>query len=335
VRRYQYRCGCGYQGYGYGDASLDESGYFPETLRRLRDAGLRVSYREAVDWLGQWGVEVSKSQLQRLCRRLDTTQQAIESQILAVKSSQVLAGREEERGRRWCIEVDGCLVATKVESGMEWREVKTAVLYPMRCPTQRHYVSALASAQDFAPWVHGLLRQAGVRQADRLIGISDGAVWIAELFGDLGVKRHILDVYHASTYLETLMLGLGWSDQQRLQQRQALLRGEINLQRWLNLNVRDQPLDQASQKALLFLQKQATLNHTNYPRFRREGLEVIGSGQVEGANRHVIQGRLKLTGARWSESGAKAKAFARSQFFTLSPLSSFRTVRLAAFPSAA
>lgn len=88
----------------------------------MHDAGLRASYREAADWLEQWGLKVSKSQLQRL----DSTQQAMDSQILTLKSSQGLAGREEERGRRWCIEVDGCLVATRVET-----EVKTAVLYPM------------------------------------------------------------------------------------------------------------------------------------------------------------------------------------------------------------
>ena len=56
-------------------------------------------------------------------------------------------------------------------------------------------------------------------------GISDGAVWIADLLGDLGVKRHILDVYHASTYFQTLMAGLGYPEQQRLEQRKALLRG--------------------------------------------------------------------------------------------------------------
>jgi hypothetical protein len=309
----------------------------------MQDAAVRVSYREAVDWLEQWGVSVSKSQLQRLSTALETSQQDLGSQHLKTQSSLTLVGTEVERGKRWCIEVDGCLVATKVESGVEWREVKNVVLYPMRCPSQRHYVSALASAQDFASLVHGLLRQAGVRQADSLIGISDGAAWIAELFGDLAVKRHILDVYHASTYFETLMVGLGFSDQQRLEQRRALLRGEVNLQQWLNLNLNihgpddsdsAHSLNEASQKALNFLQKQALLNHTNYPKFKREGLEVIGSGQIEGANKHIIQGRLKIAGAHWAVSGANAKAFARSQFFTLSPTSRFDTVRHAAFPAA-
>jgi hypothetical protein len=76
------------------------------------------------------------------------------------------------------------------------------------------------------------------------------------------------------------------------------------------------------------------LNHTNYPQFRREGLEVIASGQIEGANKHVIQERLKIVRARWSVSGAHAKAFGRSQLFSLHPLVPFDTVRHVAFPAA-
>ncbi|PZA05668.1 hypothetical protein DNA98_17565, partial [Meiothermus sp. Pnk-1] len=56
-------------------------------------------------------------------------------------------------------------------------------------------------------------------------------------------------------------------------------------QRWLNLNLRDQPINPEAHQALRFLQKQAHLDHTDYPRFKREGIEVIGSGQIEGANK--------------------------------------------------
>lgn len=335
VQRYRYRCGCGHQGQGYRDESLDESGYLPECLRRIHGTTLRMSYREAEAWLGEWGVKVGKSSLQVLGIRLEQHEQGLSREGLTQLAQQPLKGREGERGRRWCVEVDGCLVATQVEGGIEWREVKSAVVYPMRCPSQRYYVSALTTATAFAPQVHGLLRHAGLRQSDTLIGLSDGAAWIAELFGELGVHRHILDVYHASTYLDTLMTGLGYSDAHRQEQRQALLRGEISIQRWLNLNLREQPINPEAHKALHFLQKQAHLDHTDYPRFKREGIEVIGSGQIEGANKHVIGQRLKITGAHWSESGASAKALVRSRFFSHSPVIPFHTVRHAAFPPAA
>ncbi len=60
--------------------------------------------------------------------------------------------------------------------------------------------------------MHGLLRFAGLTEQGVLIGLADGAVWIADLFVDLGVHRHVLDVFHASQYLETVMIALAWSD---------------------------------------------------------------------------------------------------------------------------
>jgi len=168
-------------------------------------------------------VKVGKGSLQVLGIRLEQHEQELSRERLTQRVQQPLREREGERGRRWCVEVDGCLVAAQVEGGIEWREVKSAVVYPMRCPSQRYYASALTTATAFAPRVHGLLRPAGVRPSDSLIGLSDGAAWIAELFGELGVHRHILDAYHASTYLDTLITGLGYSEAHRQEQRQAVL----------------------------------------------------------------------------------------------------------------
>jgi len=77
VQRYRYRCGCGHQGQGYRDESLDESGYLPECLRRIHGTTLRMSYREAEAWLGEWGVKVGKSSLQVLGIRLEQHEQGL------------------------------------------------------------------------------------------------------------------------------------------------------------------------------------------------------------------------------------------------------------------
>jgi len=322
----------------YGDQSLDESGWLPEALKRVHKACTRSSYRGAVAELRDWELEVSKSQLGRLGQTLDKSQQSLTQQYLHKASQQPLQERKKKHKRWWCIEVDGCFVPTAVEGGTDWKEVKSAVIYPMHCPSERHYVSGLCSKEEFAPLVHGLLRVAGVKQDDLLIGISDGAVWIAELMGDLGVWRHILDVYHVSSYMETLMVGLAWDQPLRDQTRATLLRGELDLQQWLNhlsptLNTKT--LDEPSRKALAYLQKQALLEHTAYPRFKAEGILVIGSGQIEAANKQLIAQRLDRSGCRWKEPGANAKALVRAQFFSTSPIIPFEQVRHNAFPIAA
>jgi len=103
------------------------------------------------------------------------------------------------------LETDGKFVPIRGDSGVEYREVKTAVLYKMHTSSERYYVSSLDDLQSFSNRVHGLLRHlglsgtyrarphAGVCQEDRLIGLSDGARWIAGLFGDLGVHVHVLE----------------------------------------------------------------------------------------------------------------------------------------------
>ena len=220
---------------------------------------------------------------------------------------------------------------------VRWREVKTAVLYPLHSPSERYRVCWLGSAEAFGARVRGLVRWAGLTQLDQLIGLSDGAAWISELMDDLGVRRHILDVFHASLYLERLMVGLGQDELARRATRLALMRGEVDIQLWLNVHTGGavkQGLNEDALKALSYLEKQAEREHTAYPRFRVEGL-CIGSGQVEGSNKAVLRARLCVSGARWSETGARSKAFARGENSSRRALCSFENVRRAAFPRTA
>jgi len=333
--RWRYRCeACGKSISLYEDESLDESGCLPEVLERVQETTTLLSYRQGEKFLERWGVKTSKSQLHALSQQLETTQHEAVKQHLESKAGQALP-RSKDKGKGYVIEVDGVLVPTLTQTGQcEWRELKAAVLYPMRNPYKRWYCSHLGAASEFAPLVHGLLRHVGLTQADELIGISDGALWIAELMGDLGVHRHILDVFHASSYLETLMLALGWDEALRLHTRRDLLRGNLDVQRWLNtLSPSEHTmLDDEAQKALRYLEKQAALDHTTYPKFKHEGIEVIGSGQIEGANKAVFSQRLKLSGARWLPNFANAKALARAEYYATQPIADFHQVRHLAFP---
>lgn len=333
--RCRYRCRhCQGSCSSWLDSSLDESGCLPEVLARAHEAATLLPYRQASRLLANWGLSLSKSQLGKLTSKLNTaSQQQGGEQLLALADKPLLA--RPLRAKRWIIECDGKFVPiwTK-EKHLEWREVKSCVLYPMKSPSERYYLSHLGNAESFSARVHGLLRHAGVTQHDQLIGVSDGALWIAELMGDLGVHRHILDVYHASTYFETLMLALGWQEPERELERRALLRGEIDVQKWLNKHVPSgAELNEEAQSALAYLSKQAMLDHTCYPKFKAEGIEVIGSGQIEGANKALIGGRLNVSGARWCEAGGRGMAFVRGEYFSYRPVTDFHTTRQQAFSS--
>lgn len=66
----------------------------------------------------------------------------------------------------------------------------------------------------------------------------------------------------------------------------------------------------------------------DYPTYRRLGL-LIGSGPIESAQRHVIQSRMKRSGQRWSEPGARRMARLRTAFKTSGPENFFRAIRWA------
>ena len=346
----RYKCQtCKTQYTTFQDPNLDESGCTPLVLERAQHLSLLLPYQITTRVLHEWGVNLSSSLLSKISQQLERTEQTLTEIRLQELARQPLL-KSLVPSRVWMIEIDGMFVLTHVPSESQaesltntepsavWREVKTAVLYRKDTPSDRYQISTLQGVQDFAPLVHGLLRFAGLSEQDMLIGLADGAVWIADLFADLGVHRHVLDVFHASQYLETVMLALGWSDERRLETRRDWLRGEVDGLLWLNWHVkpeRSARFDEAAQKALAYLNRQAFLGRLAYPAFKREGFEVIGSGQIEGANKSVLAARLRVSGAIWSEVGADAKAFARGLWASRRRVVEFEQVRLSAFPRAA
>ena len=348
--RTRYRCStCQSSQTLWHDSSLDSSDCSPLVLLRLEEFAVEVPYRKACQFLHSWGVEISKSKVATLSQTLERSVQELGEPRLETFATKRLirTGKrcvsQAERQITWMLEMDGTLVPTRVtdqQGGVrvEYREVKSAVLYEKNTPSERYQLSGVYTVEVFTVLVLGLLRFARVSQADRLVGLSDGAVWIANVLCAVDVNHHILDVFHASSYFETLMIGLGWSDAQRTTERAALLRGEIDVFAWLNWNVTNSQragLRNETLQAFSYLERQSTLLHTTYPRFKALGLEVIGSGAIEGANKSVIGSRLKVSGAQWVESGASAKSFVRAMNSSVQTLVSFDEARFNAFPRAA
>ena len=174
-----------------------------------------------------------------------------------------------------------------------------------------------------------------MQQRDTLIGLADGSAWIDHLFEDLGVTVRILDVYHATLYLDKVMLALGWDDEKRTAERCSWLRGDINANVWLNHYIPQDPevwltWSDEAQVALAYLDKR--LQQMNYFDFKELGYP-IGSGQIEGANKSVIGARMKRGGMRWSHEGINRMAILRSQQCSAKPFLDFHITRLLAFAS--
>jgi hypothetical protein len=305
-------------------------------LERVIDLSIRLPYRESQAALVIQGIELEVSHCERLTQRYGATLYEQVSQMFEELGEQPLS-LKQPLGEIQVIQADGVFVMEKdkpSKGSCEGREVKHILTYPLEKPKERQSI-ACSNPDHFQTFAHGLLRHAKVQQHDMLIGLADGSSWIDTLFEEFNVCVRILDVYHATLYLDKIMLALGWDDDKRLAQRCSWLRGDINARVWLNHFVPQNPevwlsWSQEAQNALAYLDKR--LDQMNYFDFRENGYP-IGSGQIEGANKSVIGARMKRGGMRWSHDGINRMALLRSQQCSANPFRNFHSTRLLAFAS--
>ena len=139
------------------------------------------------------------------------------------------------------------------------------------------------------------------------------AEWIArqtrEQFKESATQ--LIDFYHVSEYLAAASETLPECrrKQWRKLQQRRLLRGDApKVIKALRLHSEAEALAQEQapmRHALQYMEKRAGC--FDYPKAQKEGLP-IGSGLIEGGHRHVLQKRLKISGAWWLRQNAAAMA---------------------------
>ncbi len=335
---------------------LDSSGLSPKALLRVIDLATRLPFREAQQALEVQGISLSLSHLERLSQSYGGCFEAMCKERLVALAEAPL--KSQGKAKVVVVEADGTFVTERdkpVPGSIEGREVKQLLFYPNNSPSQRESYAAPVGVDDFTPLAHGLMRHAGVKQHDCLIGIADGASWLDTLFNSLGVHQRILDVYHAVEYLERVMVFWGWDEKSRLEERKRWYRGEVNGQARLKaltetlINAGKEHADPATwsseakcpvkrvQTNWSYLNTHAERGELEYAAFRAQGWP-IGSGQIEGANKSVINARMdrggKVPGAAgmfWSKPGIARMAALRSGQCSAHPLVGFHETRLQAF----
>lgn len=312
-------------------AGMDQSGLSPEVLKRCLDLTTRLPYREGYEALKTQGLEIGLSRCERLSQRYgEVVVERLERWVSDTRGLPETFDLPES----YVIELDGVMVIEQdkpVKGKCEGREVKQALIYPLGDSSRKEHIAQALTSDVFEAWTHALVRQVGVNRQDVLIGIGDGAAWIDRAFAELGVKQRILDVYHATDYLDTVMTALGYDQEQREAQRASWCRGDVDARVWLDCHLSDIDTSTWSQEALSalsYLDKR--LDQMAYWSFREKGYP-IGSGAVEGANKSVIGARMKRSGMRWSKHGVNRMAAMRSLQTTATPWLDFHQTRLRAF----
>lgn len=327
------------------DNRLDHSGWTPKALACLTDLVVRVPLEESAQIASNFGLRISSSELDRLHRsyaqRCRTSVQIALSLLgndTPTDRKRADTGRADaERTERvMVLQIDGVYVLGQPELGVcPGLELTSAVLYPQSSPSDRWMIADRCSAEDFLALLSGLLKRAGVTASDTLLGLGDGAAWIRNSFEHLQATP-ITDVYHATEYLDMVMAALGWDELTRQAHRRDWYRGEVNARDWLHQYLPEPDLwlswDETAKTALSYIDSR--LDSLAYASFKKRGFP-IGSGQVEGINKHVIGTCLKRSGMHWSEQGAASMASLRAQTCAKHPLIDFQQLSHAAYPAPA
>ena len=274
--------------------------------------GQSVVYDQASELFGEMmGVEISAPQVQRVCTHYGSAVDPLVNADCEAAIPRLEAGKN---GDKVYVMMDGSMVYTRDEG---WRELKLGRLFRQgqvvdiqanrRQIMDSVYVGHLGSVDGFFPKFERHL----VGYGNKVI-IGDGAKWIWNWADDnYPGALQILDFYHAKEKLVLFARHQYRDEAVRLawikEQADKLLDGRLEevLSNLRSCRARNEEAKLAKQKAIDYYIEHD--DRMQYKTYREQGL-MIGSGPIEAAHRSVIQQRLKLSGQKWSVSGAQAVA---------------------------
>lgn len=326
--------GCGATRYP-GDEALDVVGTSrsPGLRRMMARAGSRSTFKEASEDLAIYaGVEVSAKDTERVAESIG---EDVEAWVHEERSMLQARAELPEIGPKipiLYISFDGTGVpmvpaavqghkGKQSDGSARTREVKLGCVFtqtttdseghPVRDPHSTTFVGAIETAEEFGKRIYAEALRRGLKRAEKVVVLGDGAVWIRNLTQlHFPQATQILDLYHAREHLAQLSRLIYPDDEaRRLELRtyawKLLDRGEFDrlLQRLRTLQPEDPEARSLAEQELAYLE--SNRSRMQYKIYRDIGL-FVGSGVVEAGCKTVIGHRLKRSGMEWSVRGANS-----------------------------
>lgn len=283
-------------------AQVRSRGYSERLQRALVDFGAESAFAAAARRVHEhYGLEVPESGVRQW-----TLRHAGAMAALAEKAAPKPAAKTV------VTEMDGSMVPV-VQPGrgpdrrkgkaLLWREARLCCARPAEAVSATY--GATLSGVQTAGWLwRQTARLAGATARTQVHGVGDGAPWIVDQFqvnfGPQG--SYLIDFYHVSEYLAKAADTVAPGQQKAWRRRQQgrLLHNQISpILRSLKPHLERAGLAETPVRAADQYLRQR-LHHLNYAQAVQDKLP-IGSGEIESGHRHVIQQRLKLSGAWWTE----------------------------------
>ena len=268
-------------------------------------AGQLDSYEKSNEVIREFiNVEVSTTQVYRLT---DLYGKEVEKDVNTERALTPLKKEEV-----LYVQADGSMLLTREEG---WKEVKVGRFFKSSdCIhadqkagwiSNSQYVAHLGNNKEFTKAMDDLIESYG-KLGNRLIFISDGAVWIKNWIADAFPDAvSILDYYHACEHLHLFTNNyFGDKTEEKIWvtiQKELFLESKVAVV-IKNINQLAGKNKEAQQ---LIAYYESNKDRMDYEHYRRIGCGIIGSGAIESAHRTVVQKRMKQSGQRWSMRGAQ------------------------------
>ena len=281
--------------------------------RALVDFAADVSFNRATEKLVEhYGVELSSSTVRQL------TQQ--HGAHLLEQQQQLITQLGPEAGLEQLItQTDGSMVPLvenrqkttdkRKNKSILWGEARLSLARDMKSVTPRFAATMQEAQQAGAVWLD-CVKRAGAGAHTKIHCVGDAAPWILEQWRQrLGEQAsYLIDFYHVSEYLAAAAPVIGgqkakaWLEKQQSRLKENRV-GEVIEQLLSHIESGEIKDEEAPvRKCHRYLTKHR--GQMNYKEALEAGLP-IGSGEIEGGHRWVVQERLKKGGAWWKRENAK------------------------------
>jgi len=194
---------------------------------------------------------------------------------------------------------------------LSWREARLCLARDLEA-VDGVYGATFGTVQIAGLLWRQVAEAAGLRSQTRVHGLGDGAKWIVNTFqeqfgsGPDSRATYTVDFHHVSDYLAAAAQVVAPKDNKPwLHQQQELLKQNQVSQVLGALEPHREPEEQKEapvRSAHDYIAERQ--QHMDYAGALAAELP-IGSGEVEGGHRHVLQQRLKIAGAWWLERNAE------------------------------
>jgi len=286
------------------------SPYMQEHLCRV---GTKLIFEEASEEIiNLMGIEVNAKQVERLCHHYGELLGQVDWRQAYNDSVQLQLPMKKQVTYSM---IDGSMILTR-QKEESWKEVKLCRIFQNNDRIENiskdrnyighsNYVAHIGKHDDFFDKVLEVLPT-----LTTLVFICDGARWIWNWIEEYYPEcMQILDFYHCKEHLFAFAKIYCAKDESAARQ---LVDTCINL--LMDKKVEDifitlgqlpcnnKQVENEKRKLLNYLQNNK--KRINYGLYKEQGL-LFGSGAIESANRNIIQKRMKLSGQRWTLSGAQ------------------------------